>query len=353
MYPQIRTFYRPHPQADKLPSSPPLPLVVCVHGLGGSVAQFGPLLASLGCAPCLSIDLPGCGRSGFAPTAWRAYTTKSLAQLLMTVIEAYRDVERSQGVIFIGHSMGCSLAAMVASKASADMGELPDRTVGFIAICPRLTPLTRSQSSNARKLLNIPTPLFDLWRTWDRRGGKNSASVHRFVGDDADDETKKMQLRFNAQSKTDVWRRMAYGLLPREIDGELRGGLPGSGTWAGIDAPTLLIAGEADVVTSPEEVQKISEILRATTISTSAEPPAREVIGQGSIPSQVPKPAKIVKSYVLPDPASHALLFARSTCRTIAGLIETFLADSVDKRLSLGWQLQHLSAEGKWDVKNL
>lgn len=33
-YPSVRTFYRPHPQADKLPNKPtPLPLICFVHGL--------------------------------------------------------------------------------------------------------------------------------------------------------------------------------------------------------------------------------------------------------------------------------------------------------------------------------
>lgn len=47
------------------------------------------------------------------------------------------------------------------------------------------------------------------------------------------------------------------------------------------------------------------------------------------------------------------MLFAPSTSRTLSGLIGSFLADHIDPRLSLAWQLQYLSTEGKWDVKNL
>jgi protein-tyrosine phosphatase len=46
-------------------------------------------------------------------------------------------------------------------------------------------------------------------------------------------------------------------------------------------------------------------------------------------------------------------LYATSTVRILSGLIQSFVATHVDHRLSLGWQLQHLSTEGKWDVKNL
>jgi pimeloyl-ACP methyl ester carboxylesterase len=72
-YPKIRTVYHPHSQASKLPSD--IPLLVFVHGLGGSTAQFAPLLTSLiNAAPCLAIDLPGCGLSEFKPDDLNAYT---------------------------------------------------------------------------------------------------------------------------------------------------------------------------------------------------------------------------------------------------------------------------------------
>ena len=60
-----------------------------------------------------------------------------------------------------------------------------------------------------------------------------------------------------------------------------------------------------------------------------------------------------IKASILPSPASHALLYSHATYRTLAGLIQTFLADQIDYRLSIGWQLHHMCTEGKWDVKNL
>ena len=47
-YTGVRVVYRRHPHVDKLPQNPaPIPLLVFVHGLGGSVAQFNSLLTSL------------------------------------------------------------------------------------------------------------------------------------------------------------------------------------------------------------------------------------------------------------------------------------------------------------------
>jgi pimeloyl-ACP methyl ester carboxylesterase len=112
-YPSIRVFYRQHPKANELPIDPaPLPLLVFIHGLGGSVAQFHPLLTSLtNNASCLAVDLPGCGRSDFAPTDWGAYSTAALVELLELVIDEYLDRSRGQGVVLVGHSMGTVLAA--------------------------------------------------------------------------------------------------------------------------------------------------------------------------------------------------------------------------------------------------
>lgn len=398
-YPSIRTFFRPHPQAAKLPSTPtPLPLLVFIHGLGGSLAQFHPLLTSLvNVAPCLGVDLPGCGLSKFSPTTWEHYTIGALVELLSAVITEHCTENEHQGVILVGHSMGCSLSALLASATSPLRAKQGIHVLALIAICPQASPPSDQQTRTYKKLLRIPTPIFNLWRRWDRRGGPQSPSVARFVGMGADLETKMLQLRFNAQSRTAVWRRMAWGALPTlGPDSNPRGGVPGLDVWAKLTMPLFLIAGEADGITKPGEITKIGKVLGRTeksSLVTSAggvdssltsvvhdegldrdiEPPGlldqiepgasnTEITfvgdkaepntpnGNGNIYSLK---RQVLKTSILPAPASHALLYDPATYRTLAGLIQTFLYNHVDTRLSLGWQLQHLSTEGKWDVKNL
>lgn len=357
----IRTFYRDHPQAAKLPSTPtPLPLLVFIHGLGGSAAQFGPLLTSLvNAGPCLCIDLPGCGLSDFTPTDWQAYTTDALVELCAVIIAKYRDAERNQGLILIGHSMGCSLVASLASSSTKASGALSQHTLGVVAICPRVSPLSAKQDKALRRLVNVPSSIFNLWRLYDRKGGHESTSVRRHVGEDAHPHTKKLQLRFNQQSKTDVWRRMIHGMLPRTLpDGTIRA-LPDLDVWEKIEAPLMLIAGQADVITSPEEVQKIANALKEAWQIGKHPPPELHGPTGAHVTTLKPdvtdssKPSKVLKVSILPSPASHALMYAPETCRILCGLIEAFIADHVDQRLSLGWQLSYLSTEGKWDVKNL
>ncbi|KID92582.1 dual specificity phosphatase catalytic domain protein [Metarhizium guizhouense ARSEF 977] len=404
-YPDIRVFFRPHPKAAELPRTPaPLPLVVCIPGLGGSVAQFYPLLNSLvDLASCLSVDFPGGGRSRYAVTSWDAYTPEALGELLELVIEDHRDNEHGQGIILIGHSMGTMLAAQLASKSVSHQTSLSKYVVAVVAVCPTAGPPDQQRSSLLRRLLWMPGWIFSLWRAWDGIGGPYSPSVSRFVGKEADLELRVMQYRFNQQSRTPVWRRMAYGALPVYENGKPIGGLPSLDTWAGVKVPVYLIAGEDDHLTPPGEVDKILQVLNHRTNSTqsndertnqeelaiSSQSPAQvpsqtsdtiydlteesfatDKIGAASIdnaddepstplespafvPPQPAHPTPVVQSFVMPSPANHALLYMPRCSRVLAGLISDFLACHVTQRLSLAWQLQYLSREGKWDVKNL
>ncbi|PWY72380.1 dual specificity phosphatase catalytic domain protein [Aspergillus heteromorphus CBS 117.55] len=386
-YPSIRTFYRPHPQTDKLPTKPsPIPLLVFVHGLGGSLAQFNHLLTSLSnVGSCFGIDLPGCGLSSFAPTSWDSYTVEALAELLATAIEQHRDKEAGQGVVLIAHSLGCSLSALLTSSTSSLGGNLKEHILGLIAVCPRAGPPPPNDVAKFRRLLHVPGPVFDLWRHWDRRGGLNSTSVNRLVGAAADPDTRGLQVRYNKQSKTAVWRRMAWGTLPSyDSNGKAVGGIPGGEIWAGIRTPVLMVAGEADAVNKPVELKKILEFFGQVRRSVNGGADSTSSISDASegldkvpashsrraheeefgIEAQVEeksakelekseKGPKSIKTVILPAPASHALLYDRATYRTLAGIIQDFLSQQVDHRLSMGWQLQHLNTSGKWDVKNL
>ena len=268
--------------------------------------------------------------------------------------------------------MGCSLSALVAIQ----IGNV--QVLALVAISPQAEPPSDHQAAKFEKLLLIPTPIFNIWRIGDRRGGSESASVARMVGKDADLEVKRLQERFNAQSRTAVWRRMAWGALPSRDGSAPARGLPGLDVWANLKIPLFLVGGEGDGITNVNQIAKIS-----TALGKVARPCSWEADGMDSlttdqnseqengtasktehtlmadspeITSDIPnytKTRRILKTSILPPPASHGLLYDPATYRTLAGLIQTFLYEHVDTRLSLGWQLQHLSTEGKWDVKNL
>ncbi|KAK3504519.1 hypothetical protein B0T13DRAFT_391456 [Neurospora crassa] len=352
-----------------------------------------------------------CGRSEFSVRQWEAYTTDALVELLETIIEDYREQEDGQGVVLIGHSMGASLAALLASPRLPPRTQLHDHVAGLIAVCPTSGFSSQKQIMVLTTLLWVPEIIFNLWRAWDKRGGSQSASVRRFVGADADPEAKRLQDLYNNQAITSVWRRMAWGCLPTHVKGVTKDGLPSKETWEKLNVPVFVVGGEDDRVTPPQEIAKIRDFLQEAKTTPDTISPGTSVLadsaapvdinaaaskidaiaslGQGeentresedqkpvhrtqaaepeegaddpvtpteqaaSLPSLSLHRKKIVRSIIMGKPATHALLYTPSTVRILAGLISDFMVVHITGRLDLGWQLQYLSRDGKWDVKNL
>ncbi|SMY18733.1 unnamed protein product [Zymoseptoria tritici ST99CH_1A5] len=344
VYPKIRTFFHPHPNADKLPKD--IPLLVFTHGLGGSAAQFALLLNSLvNIAPCLAIDLPGCGLSDFKPRTVEAYTTTALAELLYTAIERFHDRGNNQKVVLIGHSMGCSISALLASWSSPLAHLCTDHISGMIAMCPRSSPLSEHEQKGVKFLSKLPLPVFEFMRFLDRRGGIHSKSVARMAGKQADAETRKFQLRFNQQSRSTTYRAMTTAMLLQEqrTASKNEESLLSRRTWSGIRVPLLLLAAKDDTITPPSEVAQITSWLTRKDSATDN--------SNLNTPPTVSPPAHLqVRTFA--SPASHALPYTPSTLRLLAGTIESFLSHHVSSSLNPGLQLQLLTTTGKWDVKN-
>jgi pimeloyl-ACP methyl ester carboxylesterase/protein-tyrosine phosphatase len=370
-----------------------------MHGLGGSISQFAPLLTTLvNTASCLAIDLPGCGLSDFKPNQVDAYTTTAFAELLFAAIDRFRDKEVNQKVVLIGHSMGCSISALLASSSSPLAHLCSDHILGMIAICPRSSPLSPHDLSSIQRLNRIPSWLFDMMRMVDRRGGLDSISVARVVGKDADVLTRKLQLQFNLQSKTPVFQKFCLGMHTMETRTAASGekSLLGERIWSGIKVPLFLIAAESDKLAPPKNAEQIAKWLteeqkstnRPTTTEKDEEiAPDQQAKEAGSLqPLAVAGDVQIaheqladfqldepsianstaiheenastkhslaLKTTIFPAPASHGLLYDAADVRILSGLIENFAAKHIDARLSPGWQLQFLTTSGKWDVKNL
>ena len=349
---------------------------VFTHGLGGSASQFAALLTGLvNVAPTLAIDFPGCGLSEFAPSSSQALSTHALAELLATVIKRYRDAESNQKIVLIGHSMGCSVNALLASSSSPSSHQLQSSIAGIIAICPLGGDPTPQQERDVRRVAKMPPLLFDAFRIWDRRGGIHSPGVSRMVGPGTDDETRKLQVKYNEQSQTHVF----LSILSSGMGSE---GMPGKDVWSGIKVPLFLVGAEADMVTPAAEVERIADWLTSNK-APSTTPQPKQVTGMPPMPATAgdavnagemrlnkPQPprtasgsiikddqtsskyASALKTTIFPPPTGHALPYTASTIRVLAGMIENFLDHHVDHRLGRGWQLQQLQTSGKWDVKN-
>lgn len=291
-------------------------------GLGGQLNQFQFLLDYfVHISHTLAIDLPGCGDSKFGPRDWHAYTTESLCKLIAVIVEQHRQGD--QKVVLIGHSMGAALAATLATNG----GLLHRECAGVVAICPK----AELEDQEKRKLaaaVRLGDVGFDFLRLIDGWGGIDSNSVSRFVGAHAPTSVKKMQLLFNRQSRTPVWRRMAKGMQ-----------LPTPEQWANIDCPVYLLGAAEDTVSPVSELDKIYGWL-----SNRGGAPENE-----GAADQRTAPAPVVKRCVVPN-AGHSVIL--ESHHVVNGLVNDFLSHHVDEVLSLAWQLSFLK-EDKWLLKNL
>ncbi|KAF2748475.1 dual specificity phosphatase catalytic domain protein [Sporormia fimetaria CBS 119925] len=339
IWPGIRTFYRPHKDADRLPKHPtPIPLFAFIHGLGGSIAQFEPLIRSLtDVAPTLAIDLPGCGLS-YASGEYRSYELAALAELLTCAIKRKLDLASGQKVILIAHDMGCTLAAILAKKPIW----LRRNVAGIVAICPRASAFSPEETAEAVSFAGMPTYKLYLYRLWDRLRGIRSRDVVRVTGPDADDETKWAQLRFNAQIRTRVWQFMLLAW---------HRSLPKVEIWEYMHVPVLLVAGASDEITPPTEASRIKALGGQRPVSPITGG-AHNPTGPSLLPNPCDPKFPEYAIVVLPAPAGHALLYSATTARVVANEIRNFVAKHVDERLSITWQLRHLATD-KWEVKNL
>jgi protein-tyrosine phosphatase len=273
-----------------------------------------------------------------------------MVALLEVVINKYR--EEAQDIVLICHSMGCSLGALLSSKTSPYASQLSSSIRCLVTICPPHKSYKPDQVNQTLWALSVPDVIFNLWRAWDRRGGLESGSVRRFTGSGADEQLKRLQVRFNNQSRTPVFRRMAYGAFSTADKPQVGAISAGKDIWAGISTPVLLIAAKDDPVTPSDEAIAIAQYLGHSGIPDDHHANGAFHASQNGVSPEAQGHSRgDVKLVVFPSPASHAILYSQLTVRPISCLIQHFLSSNVSEHLSLGWQLTYLSTEGKWDVK--
>lgn len=136
----------------------PIPLLVFIHGLGGQINQFEPLLKYFGhIAGVLAVDLPGCGQSPLTDRRWDSYTTESLAEVVNQVIE---NVSEGRKVVLIGHSLGCLVTGRLALK-------LGDKCLAAVLLCPKAE-ISEQEKRGIRLMTRLPEFLFNIFRRRDR-----------------------------------------------------------------------------------------------------------------------------------------------------------------------------------------
>lgn len=231
------------------------PIILLVHGLGGSIANWdavGPRLAAHG--RVLALDLPGYGLS--PPTRdWRVEThSRALAGFIR---------ELGEPVTLVGNSMGGLLSEMVA----ADHPELVEALVLVSPATPPRLPDPRLHWPTARRLAAQATPVLGdavsrhFWRKY----------------------TPEQLVRFTLQSVAHKPARIPMEVMQSLVDlAHVRSRLPWAmeavpatarsiaRLWArparfvamirAITAPTLVVQGVSDRIISPTAVEWVCSL---------------------------------------------------------------------------------------------
>lgn len=152
----LRIFHTTHSLVSILPK--PTPLIIFIHGLGGQINQFEPLLKFF-CqvADVLAIDLPGSGGSPLTDRNWDLYTTEALTNLVLKIIE---DKIRNKKVVVMGHSLGSLIAGTLALK-------LGDKCLACILLCPKAE-ISHKAKNGISLMTRLPEFMFNIFRKWDR-----------------------------------------------------------------------------------------------------------------------------------------------------------------------------------------
>ena len=373
------TLHIPHPLVDipyneqkkeligrKLRKSP---VVIFLHGLGGQMSQFEPLLGVLSlCLEVISLDLPGFGNSkmhfskkekmltemneeqkdkvsrSVRKMAKGDFCTDNIIAILFRFIRL--TVPEDKKIVFVGHSMGTHLAIHLAKRLPRNKVE------SMVLLSP--PPLEddikvddQESTSISSRLLSwwkwiIRCPyIFNAFRVWDRLEGLESLSVSRQL-DRKDTETsltlngvvgnlvKVKQLRWNLDIDTEVilnymsgFRKVKYSDLIAVLD-KLNYD-PEEEAYQKI----LLITGVGDQVTPSSIISDIDSTLTKVF-------------------------QRKVSQAIRVNNAGHSLLLAKP--EFINGIVLNYVEKQLPERLHLSpaWVLKVKSdiSGDKWGLKN-
>ncbi|OBA23110.1 alpha/beta-hydrolase [Metschnikowia bicuspidata var. bicuspidata NRRL YB-4993] len=360
----LHTLHAPHPLVGFAKASPlsaamarevaELPVVLFVHGMGGQMSQFEPVMGLLlQCLEIYALDLPGFGDSRLTPTQycllapedqaaiaasvrsmlWLDFSSENIARIIVEFVRQHIPADKK--LILVGHSMGTHLLVKVARSLDRARVEglvllSPPKFADDIAANPPTT--TRKHRPLWLLLFFTQFPfLLDWFRVWDRLEGLASKSVIRQLPRDSSFYMRLRQFRWNLDIDTRVLLRYVNGFSACKylelIDAVSRFNDNPSDPRA--YEKTLLIGGLEDTVTPVSILDDVSAVLLSHW-------------GR-----------KVVQTTMVKN-AGHSVLLAKP--EFISGIILDHLELKFPERLHLSpaWVLK-LKADisgDKWGLKN-
>lgn len=363
----LHAIHVPHPLLNFAKDEPLLPrihqeleespVLVFLHGLGGQMSQFEPVMSLLSqCLEIISLDLPGFGDSrlhfdeshlhntslpaeqkeaistSISSMANDDFTTENIVTIIIQFINQL--VSPQKRILLVGHSMGTHLLVKVANRLQDSKVE------GLVLLSP--PPFENDIVSNqvSKKapsplflvplIMRIPA-LFNLFRVWDRLPGLFSKSISRQLADQSKLHTRVRQFRWNLDIDTRILLKYVKGFSKAKFSElaiavkKFNDNKADPNTYE----KTLLVGGIDDKVTSIKVLKDVDQFLLEYW-------------------------QRKVSHIVEVQNAGHSLLLSKP--EFVSGLILNHLELKFPERLHLlpAWVLK-LKAEisgDKWGLKN-
>ncbi|KAI5966542.1 uncharacterized protein KGF55_000851 [Candida pseudojiufengensis] len=338
------------------------PIIVFIHGLGGQMSQFEPLMGLLSqCSEIFSIDLPGFGNSKIdfnknkkyiSPISkedqikisssikkmnWDDFKTENIVNIVYEFI--MQKIPKNKTIVLIGHSMGTHISIKLAKK-------LPNSKVeGLILLSPPeilddtkpTVEITKSSRSLTKSLAFLKfftyfPFLFDYFRVWDRLPGLKSHSVTRQLSKTNNRFYNSLrQFRWNLDVNSTISLRYVNG-FQKATTTELITAIKkfnDNPLDKHVYEKTLLICGSNDQLTGVSSIYKAHEFLTKTF-------------------------NKKVSSIIEVKDVGHSLLLVKP--EFISGMILNHIESKFPERLHLSpaWvlKIKALISGDKWGLKN-
>nr|KAJ3420994.1 hypothetical protein HK105_004765 [Polyrhizophydium stewartii] len=186
------------------PARPDGVCFVLVHGFGGQIPQWAPLIPQLSAAGSVfALDMVGHGRSQ-ATTNPADYDNDAVLDSVVAAFTA--ECPRTRRIVLVGHSLGTSRCAQLLARFRAKHIEV----AALVLLAPLSEPhaIDRPKSSLAAASVTA----INIFRFVDTFNGPYSASVARMYHT-ADLDTRLRQLRWNQATPTHVVRLAMLGIF--------------------------------------------------------------------------------------------------------------------------------------------
>jgi 3-oxoadipate enol-lactonase len=244
-----------HPTFLDLDGTADAPLMVCLHGLGGSSNYFQPLISTYAARFRIArIDLKGLGRTGpatapaaAAAAAARRITVPAYVEDLAALLDLLLQTTQQQQppVVLVGHSLGAIVAMQFAAAHPARVAALallgPGRSRASI---PAARAFTLSMAAGARGPGGMPAVA--------------DGAVAKNVAPSSSDVVRAFVREVVAGQSGEGYAQVCEALCDdTHVDPD----------YGLITSPTMIVAGDQDLISSVDQAKGLQSDIKGSQLS--------------------------------------------------------------------------------------